>query len=478
MKITRRSAGRSGIGVLALVLSVCLAATASGESTRAAFERFAAGFSFFGVRELVYDRTEIYLADPEAMKAYRPLLAEFRARQDSVDEIVQLLLHADAKVRLLAIMALYMKEEPHVLPRIASLMDDTAQTYPDPPYDKERVRMSGIGPPHEPKTVGEAATAVISFYVKPAEFTTYWEARKDRQFCAGWFAVQVRRATRGTSPMPEGSVDRLRAIRRKIDQVPMPDRRWILLELARREYGEYGTSHLIPEFQLARLCREVGSTTLREMIRGYDRGDGPNAPFISPDPDLDIESLRWFIYEHARDLLVAADAEDVLGAGNVIAAAELRPAMASQWLRPRLEKGRTSAWEQAKEAAALWRIAGPAEADFVVNWYFRAPPNPGSIPSGRAAFLETAVTEPRPELRSLLARIVSDLRLGQTGPESTRTLLQIINPWLPTPLVGEEEIRESYGHDELDSRSSSKFKPLAEWHRKLRTSVGAWKAER
>ena len=484
---TRRSL--TIIQSLAIVIFFSLVSSVRAESTTEAYEHFASSFKFFGTKELLYDRSEIYLADPQEMKVYLPLLAEFRARKDSVQDLLPLLKHADPKVRLLAIMALYLKEEPHVLPEIYKLVDDHAKTYPDPPIAEGALKFSGIGPPHEPTTVGEAAASVISFYLSAANtfgpvspnFDTYWAARKDRLFCANWFKVQMLRATQGISPLQEGTIDRIHQLRRKIEAVPAEDRRWILLHLANYEYGQYGTSHLVAEDELTRLCREVGSTTLRKIIRSNYEESGPKRPanaFVLADPDIRPADLCWFIYHHAPDLLVADDAESVLAAGNPVVASELRPAMAAQWLHASLAKDKdNSFWGRKALVAALWRIVGPAEIDFIVNWYFSEPPERGAFPAARSAFLEDVIAHRRPELRTLLAKIVADPRLAKTGPESTRTLLQIINPWLAKPLVDEQELNDSYGHEESedDRVPDARFKPLPEWHRKLHDSIAEWK---
>jgi hypothetical protein len=450
---------------------------------REAFERFAVRFKFIGVKELLYDRSEIYLADPAAMAEYLPALAEFRGRKDTSAEVIPLLEHPDAKVRVLAIMALYLKNEPHqTLPAIHNLVNDGAASFPDPPVDQGRLWSSGIGPPHEPGTVGEVARAVIDFYLrrKPnlrcaGNFEEYWAARKHRTACAGWFSIQMLQATHGASPLSEDAILRIRHLRASLAGIPAEDRRWIMLELARGEYLEYGTSYLADRDELSRLCHQVGSETLRQMIQA-----DPKATQRLPlDPDLDLAALRWFIVEHARDLLSPDDAEAVLQAGNPIVAAELRPAMASKWLREPLANStkKTQSWGEAQTAAALWRICGPKEAEFLLDWYFESTPERGAFPSFRAAFIGNIASQARPDLRSFLVRLVSDPRLKRTGPDSTRQLVLTIQPWLARPLVPADELHNSYGHDELDQRSA-KFEPLGEWHQKLKESIPEWKPKR
>jgi hypothetical protein len=182
--------------VLVAVFLICVALLSSGlsaaETTEEAFQRLATQFEFLGIRELLYGNSEIYLADPGAMQSYRQVLTEFRGRNDTADEVLPLLHHANPKVRLLAIMALYLKGADHALPAINALAVDEAATYPNPPPDQQRAGASGIGPPIEPRTVGTAAQAVVKFYIAASSvppfnddpFAQYWRDRKDRQYCA------------------------------------------------------------------------------------------------------------------------------------------------------------------------------------------------------------------------------------------------------------------------------------------------------
>ena len=260
-------------------------------------------------------------------------------------------------------------------------------------------------------------------------------------------------------------------VRKEIDQIPIVDRRWILLQLAKYECDEYGQSYLVGNDELSRLCHDIGAATLRSTIKYLARpAAAPRDPDVPDDPDLDLGPLCWFIYDHAKDLLSERDAGDVLAAGNVIAAAELRPAEASKWLREEVlrKSGQFQGWERARLLASLWRICGPADAEFIVDHYFEDPPDPGSFPTERTAFLEAASEHPRTEFHGLVIRIIRDPRLDKTGPDSTSALLRIVSHWAGNSIVSEEDLQTARGHEELDEQN---FKPLASWHNKLRASI-------
>ncbi len=149
--------------VAVIFLSVLCRISQGTESTVDAFERYATEFKFFGDHEFLFGRTEIYLADPAAMRSYRPILKEFMGRHDAVEDLIPLLHNPNPKVRVLAIMALYAGGADHALPEINQLVDDEHPAFTNPPYDQQGLRFSGIGPPQESQTVGEAATNVIHF---------------------------------------------------------------------------------------------------------------------------------------------------------------------------------------------------------------------------------------------------------------------------------------------------------------------------
>jgi hypothetical protein len=469
------------ISIAAWLFLTALAGISRGaDSTLDAFQRLADQFKFFGDHELLYGRSEIYLADPAAMPAYLSTLAEFTSRNDKVEDLIPLLHQSNPRLRVLAIIALYLKGADHALPEINRMVDDPQAAFPNPPYDRRALRFSGIGPPRESQTVGEVANGVLRVYYDAAgfnyhmhadPFADYWESRKGRTNCAGWFLVRLCRANQHTSPMPDGSLPRIERLRGEIDQIPIEQRRWILLRLAEYECNAYDRPYIVSDGELSRLCHDIGSETMRSMLY-LGRGDPPRAN-VPDDPDLDLNSLRWFVYDHAKDLLGEKDADGVLAAGNAIAAAELRPAMASQWLREELERqsGEFNGWERAKVLAALWRITGIADADFIIDHYFGDAPDPGSFPCERRAFLEACAGHPRPEFSALVDRIIRDPRLDKTGPDSAYALIEIMSKSLGKPLVSDDELNDCRGHDELDQHGLEPFKKLAEWHDKLQASV-------
>ncbi len=119
---------------------------------------------------------------------------DFRALAGSTseDQLRQLLKHPNPKVRTLALAALFQKDDPHVLPDIMSLANDSAKTFQTPSPGPQQVFPSAQTPPPQDQTVGEVATVMIGCYLDPwnvgspltslETYATYWEKRKDRTY--------------------------------------------------------------------------------------------------------------------------------------------------------------------------------------------------------------------------------------------------------------------------------------------------------
>jgi hypothetical protein len=78
----------------------------------------------------VYDPNEPGYWPESLYREHPAMLSELRALGMRRDALVELLKHPDAKVRTLALGALFEREDAHDLPAIVSLVADTAQTFP------------------------------------------------------------------------------------------------------------------------------------------------------------------------------------------------------------------------------------------------------------------------------------------------------------------------------------------------------------
>jgi len=145
------------------------------------------------------------------------------------------------------------------------LVDDKAGTFSRPQRVASTAFAKKVMPPLEKQTVGAVAQQFITFYMGPANysygikgtdgndgFDAYWAARKDRQFCASWFAVQLARASQRTTPTPRERFDKIRAVRQRIDKLTRADRPGRSCG-----YAGDGQRRAVNEAELVAACKEL-----------------------------------------------------------------------------------------------------------------------------------------------------------------------------------------------------------------------------
>ena len=131
----------------------------------AAFERFADEIEFFGPNDFLYGFRQSWLP-PDAFVPIERFSQFLTDRRWRAGDVLPLLNHRDAKVRTLALTALYHLEDPALLPRIFELIDDAAQTFPAlhphaGPFPVE------ITPQMlRQQTVGKLAAAILNVYME------------------------------------------------------------------------------------------------------------------------------------------------------------------------------------------------------------------------------------------------------------------------------------------------------------------------
>ena len=200
-------------------------ATPSAAQTRADFERMAGETPCLEIGSVIYDRPqELYMTkdvnDAKDRERHNKVLAEVADPKSTKDVLLGLLGHADPKVRTLAAMALFDREDPSVLPALVKLAADTASTStaislhrPLSAPQRGRSRRSANSP------IG------WSVYLKASGF----DQGMDREFGEDFaeilecpegplvlyrlVAVKLARASQGTSPLPNDRVNRVRAVR-------------------------------------------------------------------------------------------------------------------------------------------------------------------------------------------------------------------------------------------------------------------------
>jgi hypothetical protein len=420
----------------------------------------------------------------------RATYAAITSSKNEEKELLALLKHRDANVRTLALAAVFHRLDPMLLPHIAGLKSDAAKTAPDFRIDSAvvslPVRDDADPDPQDlhAQTVGQIAEVFVRFWLAPAgytseEFNQYWARHKDRLFCACWFEAKYRRVSQQISPFRAERADQMRALRREIDRLPELDRDWTLLwVMAQHSHVDQrgASKYLATEEDVVAVCKRLGPERMLALL--HDRR-------ISDDPDLAADEkarprrdmLTIFVLQHAKLCFRESDAETVLDAAgsllsrslwNDIAASELRPSKAGEWLRAAMKRyphdREKESSDRAELAAALWRISGEQEMDYLSDWFYHEIIAENPHTTSLEIFLDRLQGARAAGERKLAARLIAHERLDKLDVQSLRGLILFVNRWLKQPVVAPEELY----------RGQPVGVGYPDWRKKLRASIPTW----
>lgn len=509
----------SSRALLLFVVTLAASSTMSDiQPTRTEFERLAGQLPYLSLDSVLYDRPTPYfqVADRSKSEAHFRILTTVTDGTHSKEALLDLLSHSDPKVRTLAAVALFDQEDPSTLSALVELAEDDAPTF-DGVLDghaklsRPWLGLSATGPPPLKQTVGDIAKKMVGFYMERSGFhygvvhktqpgfAAYWDARKNRPHCAGWFAVQLARASQGISPTQKNCINRIRAVRRRIDQLPADQRAWVLLWL----YKENGSDVLATEEELIEAGKKLGAKKLLLMLQNKIPSDDPDLQPRARN-NWPYQRMSLFILRHADQLLRSRDSDSLLacerwqrnyqqhGIGDptitpwwAIAAARLKPENASAILHAAMRRfqGQSDSDERSALCVAMWQLTGRSNMDFLVDWFYEDAPERGAFPHSRGAFIEAMGKDANG--REILSRLLQDPRLAALDWQSLERLVRVINAWIETPLVTEEEIRNvrhpfGQGHyhwSQLEAElaypkeTAELRKHLARWRERLRLSI-------
>jgi hypothetical protein len=487
--------------------------------TKLESERVAAKLKFFDTGVFLFDRDDLRFTNlPKEMEEeYFRLIRLLSDDTHAVEIWTKLLRHADPRVRTLALAALFAREDPKLLPQIASLLEDKSLTFSSPEH------FAGLGPLDgkfqlQKQTVGDVAGRMVGFYLssvgidlhlrspEPHEFKRYWEARKDRVHCASWFGVKLARATQGTSPPPKQRRERVKAIRKEIDKIPERDRAWVMLWLMASD----GSHELISREELVVLVNELGPDRLLGLLRREADSNDPDwvhpqkkgtwrntvaVEFVLANSHRLLrpkDAKTLLAYEaRERDSVKMGNATPILTAQWAIGAAQLDPEAAAKLLREAFgrHQARYQKQDRAQLALALWRTAGLKEQAFLIDWFYKEEPGLGEIGFGRVAFMRSIAGVRSPDNRKLLAAIVRDKQFDSLEWQTLESLIQVVNSWVEQPIVDPQDLRKashplgmghfvpaSYGKAKMKypKQTEDLLKVLESWRSATRASVSMW----
>jgi hypothetical protein len=469
------------------IVAVLLAAMSIGanqtRSTIGEFEKAAAApGKFLDIGCVLYDRMDQVRNCADQAGAEPP-------RDYPIPELEALTRHPDPRVRTLALVNVFQKGDPRLLPVIFALVDDEGPTFPAHTPVAYLPSLAGGSTreiPQTPQSVGWVAEGMVTFYLGRAGysygshgagscpgFADYWTRRKALDHLASWFTVQLDRATQGTSPIQPGREKAFAALRSRLDALTGEDRLWYALFVGSSEGG----SRVFSEAELVAVGKALGPERLMSMLANRAPASDPDlvpTPWPPACGHSEVgEGMRAFVLDHATALLRPGDASTLLespkalSAPWAIAAAVLRPDRAEQILKSAIAKvdGRIFGWDQARMAVALVRIAGAAHSAYALDWFYGRPPAETRT-TAQEIFITEAVRRSGPDGRALLARLVLDRRFEQIPESALQALMLHLNEWVTPPLV---ESPYAYVSD------ADKEATFATWRKAVRDSVPRWR---
>lgn len=470
-----------GLLLFVLMHSVVHAESPDFEKTRIDFERMAEQLPYLAFGSVLYDHPDhsFRVADPSQKEKHFELLKNATDQRYSKQVLLRLLSHAAPKVRTLAAVALFDREDPSVLPELVRLSHDETATFDGHgELLQSPFLTAGSGPPEQKQTVGGIARDMVRFYMERAGFyygikhsyepgfDEYWKTHKDRSHCAGWFTVQLARACHGTSPTQPSSVENIQALRKRIDQLPADDRAWILLWLN----GETGSDALVTDAELLDACQRLGADKLLLMLQHKIPTDDPD---LQPrkNNNWPYQRMTLFVLNHASQLLRPEDSEKLLACESTvldyktpwwaIAAATLNPDNASQILHECRSRflGKWDYDGRCTLCVAMWSLLGARETDYILDWFYSEAPEPESFSNVRSSFVRDMEKEQNG--RRMIYLLIKDPRFAQMGWTSLHNMVSVVNKWLGKPVVTQEELREamhpfgmgSYDTQQIEARA-------------------------
>ncbi|HEY1789027.1 MAG TPA: hypothetical protein VGJ73_12765 [Verrucomicrobiae bacterium] len=402
------------------------------------------------------------------------------------------------RVRTLALGAIFQREDGRDLPLIASLINDSSPTFP---YLHENLNQQGgwrpLSDTTNSQTVGDVAQRMLAFWgvthvggfghfpgseyqkVTSSDFAVYWTKYAGRSNSASWFAVKMKRATRQTIPIQPEYLPDIQKVLSEMAALPMPDRAWTELYVLAPQgwYESEPGEEVVSGDALLGMIKGLGPEALLRFLQRQPVSDDPDLLMGKDSPDF--VRVSNFMLLHADKLLRPGDADAVLacqyvlrdsGAVNpswAIGAALAKPKDASKVLRHALA-GQTDREDEYESDAgditgALWRIRGPAEIHFLVNWFYTAQPMINDSDGQQIAFFWAVEAAARPDTKQLIAALVKDPRFDRTDWNVLKEILKIVNTERSVPLVAESDIYAAAPNGLLDERIV-----LPEWRNLLR----------
>jgi hypothetical protein len=479
-----------------LLLFTQSTAFAQEDNIKKAFDR-ASNLPFLGQDLNANPSSERRNQLQENQAVLKNLLAQPIDRKDLLD----LLRDQNPRMRTLAAEILCYRGDVHSLPHLFNLINDKAPSFPGPQSETQTVgtlvrrMMEGVMRPSGSFTV---ETGPLS----KAGFKEYWEKRKDRDYCAGWFYLMLRGG--GFFSRVEATPEKIREVRERIDKIPEPDRTFTLLWV--REYPHSDLKSLATDEELIAGLKKVGPENLVQLLQHRIPSTDPDLQ-SRPQNNHEYMNMVYFVLKNAKSLLRPEDADTLLELGAkhdpqrgyhvpewYVSALELQPKNRKEILRKVQEKvEKTERWDKSNMtidlASAVWPRFGDDALDFTVNMVYLQKPIPVPFPDHRRKFFEK-ITNQQSINRKLVAALASDKRLDQLDWEGLYLLCFAADRMAGQRSFGDNfhvQAQHPLGFDYYFQRESANKnypketqeleKTLNGWRQTLRKSLGLLSTE-
>ena len=458
---------------------------AADPGTRTAFEEAAAHLTELDYGDVLYARWGAAgAAGAPRSGAEREVLAALLGREEPLPEVLDLLGHDEPRVRGLALLELFDREDPRLLPHLVRLARDEGEAVPQTSHYASTLVREGTDwkrvpaqpPPPEPRTVGQVAQQLVDFYLVRAGFhyglegyrdhpgwNVYWAERSERSSCASWLLVLQERAWGGVSPLSPASRPGLGAVRALVDALPTGERELVLLWLPDLE-GAFST-----EVERLAAARALGRERLLDLLRREPPTDDPD---LVPRGDANagrypLEDVARFVLEHADVLLAPEDVPLLL---ELEAAEQARAAAGDAWpmntalwrsaaARLDVERAREhldSAWETYQEGdwpqaaldrtallLAAWRLLGEGADGWVVERFWSQTQRERYWPYALTALVDALASDGSDRARATLAALLRAPGFQDCEWTLLEHLARRIDAWCEPDVIGEGELRRA-----------------------------------
>jgi len=453
-----------------------------GAGAREAFEAAAAGLSVLDYDDVAYGRVGPggEALGPSTVPAGE-VLSALLGRDDPLDEVLVLLAHDDPRVRTLALVELFDREDPRLLPHLVGLVDDEGCAFPQPslfasaliPDGEGLRRVPAQAPPPEPRTVGQVARQLVAFYMERSGFSygvegyrdhpgweLYWAERAVRTSCASWLLVLQVRAHGGVSPLRTSALPQLREVRALVDALPAGERELILLWLPDVD-GVFSS-----KAERLAAARSLGRERLLAILRREPPTDDPD---LVPRADANAgrypcEDVARFVLAHAGELLAPEDVPTLLeleaeeqaraDAGDAwpmrtplwrVAAAQLDVERAHEHLESAWEAYQEGDWPEAvlDRTAILqqaWHSQGSDADAWIVERFWAETHRESYWPYGLTQLVDTLADEGSTDGRRKLAVLLRHPGFESCDWILLEHLVRRIDSWTDPDVVGEDEL--------------------------------------